>query len=126
MVKRAERGTRGRAVAEHLPEHSDPLAIEPGDDLVVAERETIWSGWLWCTAPNGKSGWVPSAYVDRQGDTAIALRAYDAVELAVTPGEELLVEDEESGWMWCSNAAGKRGWVPAQVIEADPGGEGQA
>ena len=41
---------------------------------------------------------------------------YDATELSVRVGEELLIQREESGWLLCENRAGQRGWVPANVV----------
>jgi hypothetical protein len=59
---------------------------------------------------------VPQAYVERQGDTGIALRAYDATELSVRAGETLVAGEEESGWIWCTNQEDQSGWVPAENL----------
>jgi hypothetical protein len=53
----------------------------------------------------------------RQGETATLRQDYDATELTVRAGEELMVMVEESGWLWCANRTGQRGWVPANHVE---------
>jgi hypothetical protein len=83
-------------------------------------REGEHPGWLWCTNREGKSGWVPVAYLERRGETAVARRDYDSEELAVETGDELIVTHEESGWLWCTNRQGASGWVPAEAVALRP------
>jgi hypothetical protein len=45
------------------------------------------------------------------------LRDYDATELSADVGEELAASQEESGWIWCTNRAGRTGWVPLDNVE---------
>ena len=49
--------------------------------------------------------------------------------LVVSAGEEVTVGREDTewvGWLWCTNAAGKSGWVPKQYIEpADAADKGK-
>lgn len=42
---------------------------------------------------------------------AVAIADYDARELALTPGERLLVGDDQGGWRWCYSAKSEAGWV---------------
>jgi uncharacterized protein YgiM (DUF1202 family) len=96
--------------------YPDPIAIRAGDRLAVEERESEWAGWVWCTAPGGKSGWVPERYVERRGEGATALRDYDATELTVRAGEMVTATTHEAGWRWCTNARGDSGWVPDEHL----------
>ena len=106
-----------RAVADYDTPFPTPLILSTGQQLAVGDRESEWLGWLWCTTREGNSGWVPESYVRLKGETATMRRDYDATELSVRAGEELVVEKEESGWLWCTNRAGQRGWVPANHVE---------
>lgn len=106
-----------RVVADYDTPFPNPLVLGAGQELAISDRESEWPGWLWCTTPEGSSGWVPESYVARQGETATLRRDYDATELSVRAGEELTIEWEESGWLWCANRAGQRGWVPANYVE---------
>jgi len=105
-----------RVISAYQPSCLDPLVVAAGEALTITERETEWSGWLWCIDSRGKSSWVPEAYVTRRGEGAIANQDYDATELSVAVGEELTVHKAESGWLWCTNARGESGWVPADNV----------
>ncbi|MGH2517108.1 MAG: SH3 domain-containing protein [Ktedonobacterales bacterium] len=72
--------------------------------------------WVWCTGPDGSSGWVPDAYIERTGENAIIRRDYDAAELTVQAGAEVVVEREESGWFWCVTRQGACGWIPIENV----------
>jgi hypothetical protein len=98
-----------RVISEYQSPYSEPLVISAGEELAIDEKESEWSGWIWCT--NQK-------YVERKGDIAIALCDYEATELSVSVGEELVMGKEESGWIWCTNQKGQSGWVPADHVEA--------
>ena len=109
----------GRVIAAYQAAYRDPISVHAGQDVAVGDKESEWPGWLWCTAPDGKSGWVPEAYLARRGSRATVLRDYDAAELSVQAGEALIVGIEESGWFWCTNRAGQSGWVPAEHLELE-------
>jgi hypothetical protein len=109
-----------RVISEYQTPYSEPLVISAGEELVMDEKESEWSGWIWCTNQDGKSRWVPEKYVERRGDIAIALYDYEATELSVSVGEELSMGKEESGWIWCTNQEGQSGWVPADHVEKLP------
>ena len=45
-------------------------------------------GWRWCTAPDGRSGWVPEEILQRPlTGEAVLTTDYDATELTVRAGE---------------------------------------
>ena len=118
-----QRQKHWRVISEYRSAYPAPLVLRAGDELAVGEKESPWAGWLWCTDPAGKSGWVPEAYVARTGDTCTLLCDYDATELTVHAGEELISGQEASGWFWCTNREGQSGWVPAEHLT--PGGGGR-
>jgi len=96
--------------------YPDPLILAASEQVTLGENDTTWPRFVWCTTRQGKSGWVPAAYLDRQGTMGILLREYDATELSVDVGEELTILDKEGGWFWCANHDGQRGWVPAKNV----------
>jgi hypothetical protein len=104
-------------ITDYESAYPDPIAFNAGDRLVVEDRVSEWLGWIWCTTPKGKRGWAPESYIQRKGDKGVALRSYAATELSVTEGEELMILDEESGWLWCRHEDGRLGWVPTEHIE---------
>jgi hypothetical protein len=111
-----------RATAEYRAAYADPFTVSAGDELAVSERESEWNGWLWCTDRDGESRWVPEPYVERRGGTGVVLCDYDATELSVRAGEELIAGIEVSDWIWCTNREGKSGWVPARNLDLGTAG----
>jgi uncharacterized protein YgiM (DUF1202 family) len=108
-----------KVTKSHQQSYADPITMRAGDTVEISGKEDNWNGWvwIWCTNQQGKSGWVPKSYVELSGSTGRARCDYDAIELSVSVGEEVLIEKEESGWVWCINRDGKRGWVPVENIE---------
>lgn len=115
----------GRVVKDYQAQFADPMAVEAGEAFTVSERAEPWENtpawmWVWCTDQRGKSGWVPRNIIqmDTDGQTGTTHAAYNARELTVTAGQELSIEQEESGWFWCCDQQGKRGWVPISHMMA--------
>ncbi len=111
----------GRVNLAYQKAYADPIRMQAGEALSIGDKETEWPGWIWCTGRNGKSGWVPAKYVERQDHTGIALYDYDATELSVSAGQMLSLGQEESGWVWCTNQEGQSGWVPLECLEGATG-----
>ncbi len=66
------------------------------------------------------------------GTLARVIRAYQAVYpdlLVIKTGEELNVGENDTQWpafVWCTNRAGKGGWVPDNYIDRQAEGRGLA
>ncbi|HZS79613.1 MAG TPA: SH3 domain-containing protein [Ktedonobacteraceae bacterium] len=115
-----------RIRSDYQTQYPYPITMRAGDQIEVSDKQDLWDNrpewvWVWCTNRQGKSGWVPKEYIAQHGDMGIALRDYAATELSVQAGEEVTVEQEESGWAWCTNRQGQSGWVPLTHIQ--PRGE---
>ncbi|RPH95651.1 hypothetical protein EHM69_03725 [candidate division KSB1 bacterium] len=104
----------------HVPTFTEFMAVRQGEELKAGRRDDEFPGWIWCIAPSGIGNWVPEAYLEIRGEHAIIKRDYNALELTVAIGDILTVEDEASGWWFCSDSHGVHGWIPiycAQRIE---------
>jgi hypothetical protein len=129
-------------VQEHRASHADPIALRAGDPVTVGRRDTTWPKYVWCAGPDGREGWVPEEFLGRAGDadlgaaggaaagdaatapgmsTRRARRDYDARELDVAPGDVVLAGEEAGGWIWCEDADGRFGWVPAGCVATADG-----
>lgn len=104
-------------IADYQSAYPDPIVLCVGDEVTIEDRESEWSGWIWCATAEGKSGWVPADYIRRSGHNGMALRDYDASELTVTKGERLAILDEACGWYRCRTEDGRLGWVPKQNVQ---------
>jgi len=107
---------RGVVVSSRASDYPDPLRLRAGDKVAIGEKKSPWPGWTWITASGGKSGWIPETFIRRSASVGTVLRDYDATELDVQKGEELVIHEEAAGWYWCLNKAGRRGWVPIENV----------
>ncbi len=105
-----------KVIEDYKSTCSDPLIITQGEILIVEKRESEWPDWIWCRNKGGKEGWVPENYLEIYENSGKALQNYNATELSVKIGEGLMIEKEESGWIWSTNQQGKSGWVPLRNI----------
>jgi len=97
---------------------AEALTAASGEQLQCKARPSPWPGWLWCTAPDGRRGWVPAAWLDGRDGNCRLLRDYSAVELSVAVGETLEILQVESEWARARNADGHCGWVPLDNLES--------
>ena len=117
-VKKGDENKRiCRVIKAYDSAYPEPLIFKMGEELVITDKDSPWAGWLWCTNHSGESRWIPENYVDRKGGTGVMRCDYDATELSIRIGEELIIEKEESGWFWCTNKKDQRGWIPAECVE---------
>jgi hypothetical protein len=112
---------RCQVIREYTAEFPDPITFQAGEEISVSEKVSQWNGnpawlWLWCTDARGKSGWTPSTFFEAHGPKALARYDYSAAELSASVGEILTIEGAESGWLWCLNQRGQRGWIPVDHV----------
>jgi SH3-like domain-containing protein len=109
---------RVRVVRAHITSDPAPVRFVPGDVLSVGHHDQQWRSYVWCTDQSGHAGWVPDSYLEMSGaHEATGLRAYDATELTVGPGEFLDVLEEAGDWLRCRTSSGHEGWVPSDIVE---------
>jgi uncharacterized protein YgiM (DUF1202 family) len=108
---------RVRVKVEHKVEYSDPIEIASGEKVSVGREDDEYPGWKWCKAPDGREGWIPIEFLSNEGTETSILHDYSARELAVQPGEEVIVEDARHSWLLVRNARGERGWIPERNTE---------
>lgn len=109
-------GCRATATRDYTATYADPISFKAGESVQVGRQDDEWPTFLWCISQSGKSGWTPLPYLDRRGSQAVARRDYSAIELTVAAGEGLTLEEELGGWYWAATDDGRRGWVPAEVV----------
>jgi len=98
-----------QVIADYQTLYPDPLSMRAAETVKISEKVDYWHGnpdwiWIWCTDSRGKSGWVPNGSIDVHANSTTGIARYDytATELTVAIGDELVVEQEESGWLWCT------------------------
>ena len=108
-----------RVIRSYATAYPEPIILQKGECVAVGEEDVQYPGWIRCSHPGGRSGWVPvnRLVLEEEGERAIVLEAYSAHELTVEAGEELTVLEEESGWLRCMRQSGEVGWLPQDYTE---------
>lgn len=104
-------------LAHAIPDRA-PFRLAIGEQVLVGERDGEWPSFVFVTAADGE-GWVPVRYLSASTGPAVVQTPYDTTELPTAIGDvlEVLVEDVESGWLWCRARSGREGWVPVNTLE---------
>ena len=97
--------------------YDNPLVVAAQDAVVPEfEKHTEIEGWVWCTANDNRSGWVPRSWLSKTESAWRVDRPFNAIELTVVPGETLDVALAESGFFWAAKQNGEAGWVPCENV----------
>jgi hypothetical protein len=99
-----------------------PIQVQAGQEVAVGERDDEWPEFIFVTTTTG-SGWVPTRHLTITGPgRAVVHTAYDTTELPAAVGDTLdvIVEDLQSGWVWCRSRQGDEGWVPVRALDLEP------
>jgi uncharacterized protein YgiM (DUF1202 family) len=118
-MTRMEGETIYRVIVDYRALYPNPIVIHTGEELFVGNEDPEYPGWVWCTARNEKSGWVPEDCIDREAKGAKARYDYAAIELSVSLGELLVISKVKYGWAWCTNQNNQSGWVPLTNLEVE-------
>lgn len=117
-------GTTATVVAAYDRPYPDPIAVRAGDPVVPdpeRSRTTDLMGWTWCTGPDGRAGWTPSAWLATAADgTWRIARDFSAIEHTVRPGDRATLHFAESGFVWAT-IGGTAAWVPDAALRLDSG-----
>jgi uncharacterized protein YgiM (DUF1202 family) len=108
---------RIRIKLEYTVQYVNPIRVAAGDTVIVGREDNEFPGWKWCKASDGREGWIPVEFLSEEGKETTVLHDYSARELAVTPGEEVIIEDARHDWLLVRNEKGERGWIPASRAE---------
>lgn len=98
----------------------NPLSVSAGEGVNPNfDQSTAITGWVWCTAEDGRSGWTPEAWLIQSNGKWHLDRDYNAIELTVAVGEFLEIILEESGFYWARTENSESGWVPCENVSVD-------
>ena len=108
-----------KVIKGHKSEFNVPLMAKKGEIIEGQERETEWEGWLWACNNAGIQGWVPKVCLESISESGKFqfLCDYNARELTIDKGQEVIVLDEESGWAWARTTLGEEGWIPLEKLQ---------
>jgi hypothetical protein len=105
------------ANADYEEKDTDPLALQPGDEVTVGQADRAWPGWVWAANAAGGDGYVPEEILRAVGDGRYqATAAFDPTVLTIRRGDRLESLRQIHGWHWCRDAAGREGWVAGYLL----------
>lgn len=105
------------ANSDYEEKDSDPIRLEPGDEVRAGPADRAWPGLVWATDANGNDGYVPEEILKPSDDGhLIALEAFDPTVLTIRRGDALESLRQIHGWHWCRNGHGGEGWVAGYLL----------
>jgi hypothetical protein len=109
------------ATKKHTREFQNAITLKVGDVVKIdLTRGSHWLGNVFCTLPDGNSGWVTKwAFENLEGSEAIVEQNYCSVELETEIGDVLEGYANTQTATWCSNAKGESGWVSDDCLDED-------
>lgn len=103
--------------ADYTVVDRSPVCLKAGETVDLGMEDKGWAGWVWATNGEGRGTYVPVTSLERLGkDQATVMEEFQAVDLSLKKGEEVMALREVCGWFWCRNASGAEGWVPDYVL----------
>lgn len=121
MSERHDHPGHAVVIQEYRAQYTDPIVMRLGDVVTLGERDAEYPWWLWCTHPDGRSGWVHESFLSIEGSVGRALCDYSAKELTAIAGEVIELHEERGGWVRATKARGESGWLPADHVRVEPG-----
>lgn len=116
--------TYGRVREDYERPYEDPIAASAGSfvqPVLDGSVTTDFMGWTWCIGGDGRAGWVPDSWCERESDKWRLTRDFNALELTVQQGDRLKLIYSESGFVMAETGSGERGWIPDAILALDSG-----
>jgi hypothetical protein len=105
------------ANSDYEENDSDPLYLNPGDEVRVGLADHAWPGWVWASDAAGNDGYVPEEILRPLGEGRFAaLFSFDPAVLRIRRGDHLESLRQIHGWHWCRNEQGNEGWVAGYLL----------
>jgi len=109
--------THHTANSDYEETDSDPIRLNPGDEVRVGPADRTWPGWVWASDTLGRDGYVPEEILKPLGAEKFeATAAFDPTVLKIRRGDRLESLRQIHGWHWCRNEAGGEGWVAGYLL----------
>ena len=111
---------RFTATADYEEKDSDPIRLEPWDEITVGPVDRVWPGWVWAEDDKGNDGYVPEQILEPLGEGRFAaIESFDPTVLVIRRGDELESLKQIHGWHWCRNGKGEEGWVAGYLLRPE-------
>ena len=112
---------RYKVMREYKSPYPDPIIFRKGEEVTVGQEfkeDPEWKNWVWCEGKS-KKAWVPRQYIIIDGANGVFEKDYNAMELSVKVGEELVVYEVVNGFGLSEKPDGTKGWMPMRNLEIE-------
>lgn len=109
-----------KVVKDYVSPYPEPLIFKKGEKVLPGKEYTDnpnWQNWIWCEGQSNKKAWVPKQFLIQEKNQWKLNQDYDAMELSVAAGEELIFHHEINGFVKAEKKDGESGWVPIENLE---------
>lgn len=111
---------RFTANADYEETDSDPIRLNPGDEVQIGHADRAWPGWVWATDAKGNDGYVPEEILEPLGNSRfLVTQPFDPAVLTIRRGDALESLRQIHGWHWCRNNQGAEGWVAGYLLRPE-------
>ena len=105
------------ANSDYEEKDSDPIWLEPGDQVQAGDADRTWPGWVWASNASGHDGYVPQEILKEVGAGVFEVtEAFDPSVLTIKRGDQLESLRQIHGWHWCRNGQEAEGWVAGYLL----------
>jgi hypothetical protein len=108
-----------RVIKDYESPYPHPLIFHKGEIVKIGEEfsdDPDWKDWVWCESANGVKAWAPKQFLEISKDEGTFTRDYNAMELSLTVGEVLKVDEIVNGFGMAEKVDGERGWAPIKIL----------
>ena len=101
----------------HLRSFEVTPSVGAGEMVTFLHPDPETPQWFFGRDPRGIDGYFPASWfrIDENQSRATASRSYDAAELSVEAGDEILILEGYGTWLHVSSARGI-GWIPETCV----------
>ena len=105
-----------KVIKNYQSPYPDDVFFNKDEIVRITEKESEWSGWIWCIKKDGKARWVPKDYIEIQDDDAKFIQDYNSKELNVFKGQFLTIAKGSHEWIWVIDENKNDGWIPLKNV----------
>jgi hypothetical protein len=109
-----------RVIKDYESPYPHPLIFQKGEMVKIGEEfndDPDWKDWVWCEGSNNINAWAPKQYLEMCEGQGTFIRDYNAMELSLTTGEVLEMDEIVNGFGMAEKPDGTRGWAPMNYME---------